>query len=246
MQGRPLKILSVCMSDKAQALFVTGTDTGAGKTVITGCLAKYLLEKGYNVITQKWIQTGCDPGVPSDIRLHLKIAGRDINDIKQYLPYIAPYAFKGAYSPHLASQAENKIININKIKTSFKILSHQFDFIIIEGLGGALVPYNKRRLVIDIVKDLDLPVLVVVENKLGAINHALLTIEALNTRKIKIFGIVFNNRKCQDKPILEDNPRIIKTLTKQRVFGVLPHEAGQRKLYEKFIPIGEKIFRLFL
>lgn len=226
-----------------RALFVTGTDTGVGKTVITGCLAKYLSEKGHNVITQKWIQTGCNLNFPSDIELHLKIMNRNIDDIKEHIPCISPYVFKSACSPHLASKIENKIININKIKKSFEILSNRFDFIIIEGLGGPLVPYNKRRLVIDIVKDLDLPVLVVVENKLGAINHTLLTIEALNIRKIKILGLVFNNRKCENKPILEDNPRIIKALTKQKIFGTLPREVKHRKLYEKFIPIGDRIFK---
>jgi dethiobiotin synthetase len=226
-----------------KALFVTGTDTGVGKTVITGCLAKYLSEKGYNVITQKWIQTGSNSNSPSDIELHLKIMNRNIDDMKEYLSYALPYVFKSACSAHLASKIENKRININKIKKSFKILSNRFDFIIIEGLGGVLVPYNKRRLVIDIVKDLDLPVLVVVENKLGAINHTLLTIEVLNIRKIKIFGLVFNNRKCENKPILEDNPRIIKALTKQKIFGALPREIRHRKLYERFIPIGDRIFR---
>jgi len=229
-----------------KALFVTGTDTAVGKTVVTGCLAKYLSDKGYSVITQKWIQTGCNSNFSSDIKLHLKIMERNIDNIKGYVSYISPYVFESVCSPHLASKIENKRIDINKIIKSLETLSHRFDFIIVEGAGGALVPYNKRRLVIDIVKDLDLPVLVVIDNKLGAINHTLLTIEALTARKLKILGLVFNNRRCKDKLILENNPRIIKSFTKQRIFGILPKMATYPKLYEKFIPIGERIFRQLL
>lgn len=229
-----------------RALFVTGTDTGVGKTVITGCLARYLFRKGYNVITQKWIQTGCNQNFPSDIKVHLKIMNHNLNDIKRYLPYVAPYVFNKAFSPHLASKMANKRISINKIMQSFKILSRRFDFVIVEGLGGVLVPLNEKRLVIDIVQQLDLSVLVVIGNKLGAINHTLLSIEALTLRKIKILGLVFNNLKRENKRILRDNPRIIKSLTKQRIFGVLPREATYQKLYEKFIPIGERISKLLL
>lgn len=227
-----------------KALFVSGTDTAVGKTVITGCLAKYLSLKGHNVITQKWIQTGCNSNFPSDIKSHLKIMERDINNMKERLSYIAPYVFNTACSPHLASKIENKRIDRNKIIKALKILSQRFDFVIVEGTGGALVPFNKKRLVIDIVKDLDLPVLVVAGNKLGAINHTLLTIEALALRKIKIFGLVFNELKKENKLILKDNPRIIRALTKQRIFGSLSREATYQKVYEKFIPIGERIFKL--
>ncbi|PIP21277.1 MAG: dethiobiotin synthase [Candidatus Omnitrophica bacterium CG23_combo_of_CG06-09_8_20_14_all_40_11] len=224
-----------------KGIFVTGTDTGVGKTIITGLLGRYLSDKGYNVITQKWIQTGCRDSLASDIKLHLKIMGRDKNDLKDYAGSVSPYTFRVPSSPHLASLIENKIINPNKIIKSFKLLSRRFDFIIAEGVGGVLVPFNKKRLVIDIVRDLDLAVLVVAQNKLGAINHTLLTIEALEKRKIKILGIIFNNLKKENSRIIEDNPLIIKALTNQRIFGVLPWIETHVKLYKSFIPIGEQI-----
>lgn len=226
-----------------KGLFVTGTDTGVGKTVISGLLGRYLLDKGYNVITQKWIQTGCGDTLASDIKLHLKIMHREKKGLEDYFDFISPYTFKIPSSPHLASQIENKIINPNKIIKSFKILSRHFDFIIAEGIGGVLVPFNKKRLVIDIVRDLNLPVLVVVQNKLGAINHALLTIEALKKRKINILGIIFNNLKKEDKRIAADNPVIIKRLTGQEVFGTLPWAEKYDKAYKSFIPLGNKIYK---
>ncbi|MDD5238125.1 MAG: dethiobiotin synthase [Candidatus Omnitrophica bacterium] len=231
------------MKLRAKAIFIAGTDTGVGKTIITGCLAKYLSEKGYRVITQKWIQTGCRSVLSSDIKLHLKLMRRDTGSIKELLHFILPYIFKTPCSPHLASRIENKKIHENKIIKSFKALSAKLDFVIVEGTGGALVPFNRNRLVIDIVKELDLAVLIVAENKLGAINHTLLTIEALTQRKIRILGLVFNNVKEKNKYILKDNPQIIKTLTKQKVFGILPSCDSYQLLYENFIPIGKKILR---
>lgn len=227
-------------------IFITGTDTGVGKTIITGCLAKYLLDNNHNVITQKWIQTGCVRDFSSDIKLHLKIMGKDKNYIRNYLSYICPYIFKTASSPHLASQIEHRKIDINKIINSFKLLSKEFDFVLVEGIGGALVPLDKNHLVIDIVKELNLPALVVVQNKLGAINHTLLTVEALEARKINILGLVFNNYKDQNREVLIDNTRIIKVLTNEMCFGILPWIATSNnfsKLYQRFIPIAAQIFK---
>lgn len=226
-----------------KALFVTGTDTGVGKSVVTGCLFRYLTEKGYNVITQKWVQTGSNSLFSSDIGIHFKIAKRALNQVKAYRPLILPNVFKTPASPHLASRLESKKIDPDKIKMSFRSLSKIFDFVIVEGVGGALVPINKDKLLIDIVKELKLPVLIVAGNRLGAINHTLLTIESLNARKIKTLGLVFNNPWKQDSLILKDNPRIVKALTGCDILGSLAQGPNYEKIYKKFIPIGNKILK---
>jgi len=231
----------VARKSGVRAVFITGTDTAVGKTVVTGCLARYLSEKGYNVITQKWIQTGCNTFSCSDIALHLKIMGLTAAAIKKELPYVLPYVFKHASSPHLAGKIENKKIDPDKIIKSFKALCGRFDFVIVEGVGGALVPFTDKRLVIDIVKELDLPVVIVTGNKLGAVNHTLLTIEALRARKIRILGLVFNNVRKEDRRILKDNPRVIGALSGQEIFGTLTCESSYKKLYKRFAPIGERI-----
>lgn len=227
---------------KTKAVFVTGTDTGAGKTIVTGLLARFLKQKGHSVITQKWIQTG-SAGLSSDIEAHLEIMGLGRDEIRNYLPDVSPYIFKTPCSPHLAGKIEGRRISSERIKRSFKILSGKFDFIIIEGIGGALVPFNERRLVIDIAKELALPILVVAGNKLGAVNHTLLTIEALKNRKMKVLGIIFNNAMDEDKKILADNQRIIQALSGQKILGVLPWMEGYDNLYEKFIPIGNHVLK---
>ena len=224
-----------------KALFVAGTDTGVGKTIVTGLLARYLLDKGCNVITQKWVQTGCAGDFSSDIRLHLKIMGKKKTDISNYIHYVCPYIFKPACSPHLASKIENKRTDVNKIKKSLKILSQQFDFVIVEGAGGILVPLDRKRLIIDIVKETNLPVLLVAQNKLGAINHTLLTIEALKIRGVYLLGIVFNNCPKEDKVVLQDNPRIVRLFSGEDVFGALPRITGYDALYELFKPIAKGI-----
>lgn len=226
-----------------KALFIAGTDTGVGKTLVTGLLARYLSGKGYNVVTQKWIQTGSASVFSSDIKLHFNFMKRSLAGVKEYFPSIAPYIFKTACSPHLASRIEKRKIRERKIIKDFRLLSGKFDFVIVEGIGGALVPYDKKHLVIDIAKKLDLPALVVAENKLGAINHSLLTIEALVSRKIKILGFIFNNIKRRNNLILKDNPQTVSRLTKQRNLGVLPRLGSHQKIYQSFIPIAEKILR---
>lgn len=222
-----------------RGIFITGTDTGVGKSIVTGFLAKYLRGKGYKVVTQKWVQTGSCSS--TDINLHLKIMGVSKGAIKGYLDCVCPYVFKLPASPHLAAKTEKKKINIARIKESFKLLSSKFDFVIVEGIGGALVPVNEKRLVIDIAKELGLPVLVVAQNKLGAINHTLMTIEVLKHRKMKILGILFNNCQGQNKLILQDNPDIIKKITGQKILGVLPWNKRLDLLYKNFLPIAGKI-----
>ncbi|MFH1678103.1 MAG: dethiobiotin synthase, partial [Candidatus Omnitrophota bacterium] len=200
-----------------RTVFVTGTDTDAGKTIVSGLLARYLLGKGCRVITQKWIQAG-SRGFSKDIDAHLKLMNKKRQDINGYLSYVAPYNFRFGASPHLAACLERRKISILKIKQGFRLLTKNFDFVIVEGTGGVLVPINRKRLLIDIAKELDLPVLVVVKNRLGAINHTLLTIEAIRSRRMRILGIIFNSQcKPENKAVLRDNPRIIKALTGEKI-----------------------------
>lgn len=224
-----------------KAVFVIGTDTGVGKTLIAGLLGRFLLNEGFRVITQKWIQTGTD-SFPSDIDAHLRLMKIKKEDLGNCRPFLTPYAFKFASSPHLAAQLEKKSIHAGRIKRSFKSLSKRFDVVIVEGTGGALVPFSERKLIIDIAAELDLPALIVAGNRLGAINHTLLTVEAVRKRKMKIVGLVFNNSHgTANKTILADNPKIIKALTKESVLGVMPWSKDKNLLYRKFVPIGKRV-----
>jgi len=222
-------------------IFVTGTDTGIGKTVITGLLARFLDDQGYKVITQKWVETGTI-GFSKDVNFHLKLLGKGKQEFKKHLIDMSPYTFKFPSSPHLGSSLEKKKISIEKIKKSFKCLTKAFDFVVVEGVGGVLVPLNKKKLVIDVAKDLKLPALIVVGNKLGAINHTLLTLEALKTRKMKIIGVVFNDLGNKaSKIILKDNPKIIETISGIKSLGNLPWTKDKNLLKKSFKKIGRRI-----
>ena len=228
-----------------KAVFITGTDTGVGKTIVAGLLGRFLLDRGRRAITQKWIETGSD-GFPEDIARHLELMKKKKRDINDYSPYVSPYTFKFPASPHLAARLERKTISKDKIKKSFLFLKDRFDSVIVEGIGGALVPFNGKGLVMDIAKELDIPVLLVVANKLGCINHTLLTIEAMKRRSMKVIGIIFNNNQSGGKEniISKDNPRIIKKLTGERTLGILPYSRDTHKLYKSFLPIGNKILKV--
>lgn len=223
------------------ALFITGTDTGAGKTVITGLLGRFLLEKGVNAVTQKWVQTGCT-GFSEDIAVHLKLMNMDRSFIEGHINDVAPYIFEFPASPHLAAGLEKKHIDISRIESSFIRLKERFEFVAVEGSGGLMVPLNETTTLIDIINDLDLKVLIVAENRLGGINQTILTVESLQRRNIRVVGIIFNcSEKGENNLILEDNPRIVKKLTGVNILGVLGHDEDIDRLYETFRPIGEKI-----
>lgn len=217
-----------------KAIFVAGTDTGVGKTLITGLLAGYFIGKGKSVVTQKWVATG----KVDDINSHWKIMGLVPKESKGL---ILPYTFKLAASPHLAAGYERKLIDKKKIKKSFLILSQRYDVVVVEGTGGLLVPIDRKSLLIDIVKDLKLPVLLVSHNRLGAINHTLLSIEALKNRGISLIGVVFNNLSKEKEAILENNQKIIRKISGVTVLGALPKSDKIDMLRRKFKTIGDKI-----
>jgi len=225
-------------SKRLTPVFITGTDTNVGKTVVTGLLASYFLAKGVDVITQKWVQTGCDGINNSDLKRHHEIAG--IN--RQFLAEQLPYCFKGVFSPHLAAAKENAKINIEKIRVDFESLKNNYQSVIAEGAGGVCVPLTRDNVITDLVLRLQLPVVIVAANRLGAINHALLTIEYLRARKAKVIGIIFNNMHGVSEDILRDNPGIVHDISLCPLLGVLPFSENIGQLKSAFIPIGEKIW----
>lgn len=224
-----------------RAIFVAGTDTGAGKTVVTGLLGRYLAEEGYSVVTQKWAETG-NSGFSRDVRLHLRLMAKKKSEFEHNISLMAPYTFKYASSPHLAARLEGKRISVSRIWKSLTGLVKDFDIVVVEGTGGLLVPLNEKWLLIDVIKKFRLPVLVVAENRIGVINHTLLSIEALRSRGIKIIGVIFNNTSKGGRgPVLKDNARIVKTLTGVRIIGALPYTRDLGLLHKHFSPLGKRI-----
>lgn len=236
-----------------KSVFIGGTDTGVGKTLVCAYLADYFKSKGYNAIIQKWVQTGAGDLRP-DIELATQLLNIPKEKLNKFLPFIMPYSFSYPASPHLAAMLENQKVDHERIISALYNLEEHYDSVTIEGSGGLMVPLNLDYLYIDIIEKLKLPVILVIGNKLGAINHSLLSIDALKRRKIQIVGLIFNNLiKDQEKRILEDNVYIISQLSGVRVFGTIPYidsdiysDKSYNEIRSLFNPIGEDILTVIL
>ncbi len=196
------------------SIFITGTDTEVGKTFITLLLAQYLIEQGIDVGILKPIS--CGPKKDNDaVYLKKKLK------LKDPLELINPYNLPLPLAPYANELHKKKKFrfNKNKIKTALKELEKKHDLVLVEGVGGTLVPITKNYLVVDLIKDLKLPTLIVARAGLGTLNHTLLTVEALKKRKIDIIGIVMNGFK--GKLSEKTNPEIIEKLTKIKVIGTV-------------------------
>ncbi|MBL1320634.1 MAG: dethiobiotin synthase [Methylophaga sp.] len=188
--------------------FVTGTDTDVGKTRISVALIELLQQQGGVIAGMKPIASGCKQtaqGLRNDDAVQLS------QQANIELPYdlINPYAFEPAIAPHIAAEQVGIEIDLAKIKENFTQIKQQSDAVVVEGAGGWLVPLNKTQTMADLALALDLPIILVVGIKLGCINHALLTVKAIEDSGLLLQGWVANEIEANEQA--ED---IIKTLKK--------------------------------
>ncbi|MFH1612447.1 MAG: adenosylmethionine--8-amino-7-oxononanoate transaminase [bacterium] len=211
-----------------KGIFITGTDTNVGKTIITAGLANAFRKKGIDIGVMKPIQTG---KTLSDTLFLKKLAC--VNDCNSL---ITPYHFSFPLSPLVASQKEKKIIKIDKIKKAYQKLSSKHDLVLVEGIGGLLVPIKKDYLVIDLIKELNLPVIIVARAELGTINHTLLTVKQAEMEGINLIGIIINNFSQKKPGICEKtNPEIISKFTHLPILGKVPYfDLNKKDWVEKF------------
>ena len=188
-------------------LFITGIDTDIGKTIVTGLLAKYLLQKGKSVITQKLAQTGC-VSFSEDIDVHRKIMEIPRTTFDND-GITCTYIFKFPASPHLSANMECKTIDVSKINNATKILSENFEYLLIEGVGGIHVPLNNNITTLDYLEQNKLPIVIVSSGKLGSINHTLMTLELAKNRNIEVLGIIYNSFQGENEIIKEDSKKDI-------------------------------------
>ncbi len=162
--------------------FITAIDTDAGKTIITGLVARWFYKNGKNVITQKMAQTGCID-TSEDIEKHREIMECSaFPEDKEGLT--CPYIFRYPASPHLSAAMEDKEIDVEKITSATQELARRYDNLLIEGVGGIHVPITLDYSLIDYLEDQKYPVVLVTSGKLGSINHTLLTLELAYRRNI--------------------------------------------------------------
>lgn len=209
-----------------QGIFVTGTDTGVGKTVITGALVAALRAEGHNVGIWKPVQTGGLLGDgTTDAELLLKYTGMD-----SYAEDFTSFTFEAPLTPMLAAKQAGLNITLQDIFGAGESILHRYDFVLIEGAGGVAVPITKDALTTDLIAELQTPVLIVARSGLGTINHTLLTMEYLERRGISILGFILNDglscELCLD-PSVETNGRIIEQYSGIPCLGRFPELTGE-------------------
>ena len=174
-----------------QAFFITGTDTGVGKTYVACKLIQQYVALGYKVVGMKPVAAGSDlvdgEWVNDDV---LKL--ETVSNVKAPRALINPYSFKEAIAPHLAAEIAGVEMKLDVLMNAFNELIKLADIVIVEGAGGFLVPINQDETFADLVILLNIPVVLVVGIKLGCINHALLTVEAIKARNCELHAWVAN------------------------------------------------------
>lgn len=172
-----------------EGVFVTGTGTEVGKTVVAGAVARSVASAGRSVAVFKPAVSGLDEsrdqGVAPDHE-HLRLAAGSV----QTDDAVSPYRFGPAVSPHLAAEMEGTVIEAERLRTGLEAARDAGDFLVCEGVGGFLVPLRLDYLVRDFARDAGLPVLVVATPGLGTINHTLLTVEAVRAAGLEVLGVV--------------------------------------------------------
>ncbi len=195
---------------KKTVYFVSGIDTGIGKSYATGYLAREWNRKGIRTITQKFVQTG-NTGLSEDIELHRRLMGTGLlEEDKTHLTM--PEIFTYPCSPHLAAEIDGRPIDFEKIEQASRRLLERYDAVLLEGAGGLMVPLTRNLLTIDYVARRNYPLILVTSGRLGSINHTLLSLEAVAARGIRLHSVMYNlYPQEEDKVIQHDTEEYIRT-----------------------------------
>lgn len=199
-----------------RGIFVTGTDTEIGKTAITAGLAAVLKRRGINAGVMKPISAGGR----ADAKLLKRAARSD-----QPLDTINPIYLRDPLSPNIAARREEKILNLAPVFDAFNHLSKIHDYLLVEGVGGLLVPITDDFLVADLAARLDLPLLIVARAALGTINHTLLTIEAARARGLQINSVIYNTLSAGSSDVsAQMSPEVVTRISGVPSSGTVPYD----------------------
>lgn len=188
--------------------FVTGIDTGIGKTVATGLMARFLESRKVDWISVKMVQTG-NVGFSEDLDAHRAMAGRGrFPEDEEGLT--APQIFRFPSSPLLAARLEGRVVDLGLISAAVAECARRHRVVLVEGAGGLDVPLTEDKLAADFVAEQGWPAILVTCGRLGSINHTLLSLEALRTRGIPLAGVVYNYHPDADPTIDRDTPEDIR------------------------------------
>lgn len=204
------------------SLFITGTDTGIGKTLVGCGIAAALTAQGKRVGILKPAETGCDRRdevlYPDDA---MRLAGYARSSLS--LETVCPYRFSPPVAPSVAAEQAGVTIRPERIIEVFQTIANQHEVTLVEGAGGLLVPLVGRYSFADLARDLGIPILVVVGSKLGALNHTLLTLHCIETRSLPLAGYILNHPTQTADDAIRTNAATLAGLTKVPCRGIIPH-----------------------
>lgn len=209
-----------------RAYFITATDTNAGKTRITAGLARALRCSGIDAGVMKPVETGCEERdgalIPADA-----VALKEAANSHDLLDLINPYRFAPPLAPSIASRMADAEISLSRIGECFQEIAGRHDLTLVEGAGGLLVPLTKDKTIADLILHLGIPAIIVAPNRLGAVNHAALTVECARKRGIEVTGVVLNNpAPASDDRSRGHNAREIERVAGARVIATVPFLGG--------------------
>lgn len=217
-----------------RGIFITGTDTGVGKTLVTAALAWRLQELGLDVGVMKPVETGVVKGGSSD-------AGRlkQVAQVADALDLVRPYSFRIPVAPLAAARAERRTVKIATIIRAYRELHVRHELLLVEGAGGVYAPLTPNADVLDLIIKMRASVVVVGRAGLGGVNHALLTLKALRERKIHILALVLNRTVAPGSAVARRQERstvdLLRELAGAPVIGPLPYLAHLDTRFEKVL-----------
>lgn len=206
------------------ALLITGTDTGVGKTVIAGAIAQWFRRQGGRVAVCKPCGSGCvhrREGLVSEDAEFLAHCA----DSPHPLDLICPQRYVEPLAPAVAAQRGKQPLDWDAIDRAIRLMSKDSDVMIVEGIGGIMVPMDEKHTMLDVARWLGIPAIVVARPALGTINHTLLTVDALRGAGVKVAGVVINRYPTDQVGIAEEtNPAAIEKWGKVPVLCIVPDE----------------------
>ena len=213
---------------KKKGLFITGTDTGVGKTIVAAGLVKLARNKGLRALAVKPVETGCTVRdgqlYPEDGSFLHQASEGDLT-----LDECVPFRFSLPASPARAAAAMGSSLHVTDLKEHVLALAEDADLTVVEGAGGLMVPIQGNLMMIDLAKRLGFPTIIVARSGLGTINHSLLTVNALKQRGLEILGIVLSCSTPEPGPEEEFTPSDLARLTEGIPVVVMPYLSPDMK-----------------
>lgn len=208
------------------SVFITGTDTGVGKTVVSALIGLIYQEAGLTVGYLKPVETGAakvgEELIPADAKFVATLLGLEDEPIEM----LCPYRYEQPVSPHLAAILAKRPVKSPNIVECFNYLNRRYDAVIVEGAGGLLVPVNPNYMIADMARDLALPLLITARPGLGTINHTLLTVAAALQADLHVAGVVINRYPENPSLVEKNNPKAITEYSGMPVLALVPEIAG--------------------